>query len=83
MRIEGVRRGRPPGDPHRLPRLAKTTVKGIATTSFSYDDLSRLDLVTDWLGGVNDHEYDANGNRQSLRHFNGVTTTYGFNDLTV
>ncbi len=35
--------------------------------------------MTDPIGGVYDHNYDANGNRESLLFPNGVATTYAYN----
>ena len=51
------------------------------TTSYTYDEASRLDLVTDPLGRVYDHGYDANGNRASLSYPNTVTTSYSYDSL--
>ena len=47
----------------------------------SYDDASRLDIVTDPSGGTYDHDYDSNGNRAALSYPNGTSTSYVYDDL--
>jgi RHS repeat-associated protein len=51
------------------------------TTSYAYDDGSRLDVVTDPLGRAYDFGYDPNGNSTSLAHPNGTLTAYGYDSL--
>ena len=68
------------GNGNRLTLLA--TIGGQAhTTSYTYDDAGRLDVVTDPAGRPYDHGYDPNGNRHSLAHPNGVETVYAYDAL--
>jgi len=50
-------------------------------TAYSYDDASRLDLVTDPANRVYDLGHDATGNRSSLQHPNGTATAYTYDSL--
>ena len=43
--------------------------------------MNRLDTVTDPAGRAYTHAYDANGNRASLAHPNGVETAYTYDTL--
>ncbi|HEY3452275.1 MAG TPA: hypothetical protein VGK67_38375, partial [Myxococcales bacterium] len=62
-------------------RLA-TTIGGVEyATTYTFDALNRLDTVTDAAGRSYVHTYDANGNRESLSHPNGVATSYEFDAL--
>jgi len=51
------------------------------TTSYTYDDAGRLDVVTDPAGRAYDHGYDPNGNRDSLVHPNAAKTAYVYDNL--
>ena len=52
------------------------------TTTFTYDDASRLDIVTDPNLGTYDHEYDQMVTVSRSRHYpNGTNTTYVYDDL--
>jgi RHS repeat-associated protein len=51
------------------------------TTTYTYDDANRLDLVTDTAGRAYDHGYDLNGNRTSLNQPNGTVTSYTYDPL--
>jgi len=53
----------------------------VLTTTYTYDDASRLDIVTDPNLGTYDHDYDPNGNRAALSYPNGTNTTYLYDDL--
>jgi RHS repeat-associated protein len=62
-------------------RITATVAGTDYSTTYEYDDASRLDLVTDPATRIYDHGYDANGNRTSLQHPNGTTTSYVYNSL--
>lgn len=51
------------------------------TTTYTYDELSRLDTVTDPNGGVYTYGYDDNGRRTLLTQPNGTETSYQYDDL--
>ncbi len=68
------------GNGNRLT-LTATIGSQTHTTSYTYDDAGRLDVVTDPAGRPYDHGYDPNGNRQSLAHPNGVQTAYAYDTL--
>jgi RHS repeat-associated protein len=53
----------------------------VLTTSYSYDDASRLDIVTDPNGGQYDLDWDPNGNRSALSQPNGTDTSYTYDTL--
>ncbi|WP_415882126.1 Ig-like domain-containing protein [Neptuniibacter sp. QD34_54] len=48
--------------------------------SFSYDNLNRLETVTD-SSGTTTYGYDDVGNRTSISYGNGTSTTYNYDDL--
>jgi RHS repeat-associated protein len=53
----------------------------VLTTTYSYDDAGRLDIVTDPAGRTYDFAHDPNGNRQEVVYPNGVVTSYGYSNL--
>ena len=53
----------------------------VLTTTYSYDDASRLDIVTDPNGGQYGFDWDPNGNRSSLSQPNGTATSYIYDTL--
>jgi YD repeat-containing protein len=55
--------------------LTATVGASTLTTSYTYDALNRLQMVTDPTGRVYTSTYDPNGNRTALAYPNGVTTS--------
>ncbi len=64
-------------------RTSLTAEVGAATltTSYTYDALNRLSMVTDPQGGSYSYGYDASGNRSDLVYPNGTTTEYAYDIL--
>ena len=60
-------------------RASVTVASG--TTGYTYDELNRLETVTDPDGGVTVYTYDAVGNRESMTYPNGIVTSYDYDDL--
>src|SRR5213076_2885102 len=59
-----------------------STAGGVTkTTTYTYDDASRLEHVIDPEGRSIDLGYDANGNRTGLTYPNGTSTAYVYNSL--
>ncbi len=50
------------------------------STTFSYDELNRLESEADPLGNTTSYAYDAVGNRVSLTDAEGFTTNYVYDD---
>ena len=61
--------------------MTATVDTEVFTTAYTYDALNRLATMTDSQGGVTSAGYDANSNRTTLAHPNGVTTSYSFDAL--
>ncbi|MCP3999210.1 MAG: RHS repeat protein, partial [bacterium] len=61
--------------------LTATVGPQVFSTSYTYDALNRLATVTDAQGDVTTLSYDVNGNRATLQHPNGVTTTTAYDAL--
>lgn len=52
------------------------------TISYCYDNMGRLVSVTD-TEGTTTYSYDEVGNRVTTEYPNGLTTTYGYNEINV
>lgn len=53
---------------------------GNKTVTYTYDELNRLQTVTNWLSQTVTYEYDAAGRLTSLTNFNGTVTTFGYDN---
>ncbi|MFL0800735.1 MAG: tandem-95 repeat protein [Agarilytica sp.] len=51
-----------------------------SSTSYTYDDLNRLDTAVD-ASGTTDYDYDAVGNLQYVTYPNGLQTEYVYNTI--
>jgi RHS repeat-associated protein len=60
-------------------RTSLTVASG--TTSYTFDELNRLETVTDPDGGVTAYTYDAVGNRASVTYPNGTVAEYTYDAL--
>ena len=54
---------------------------GAGTTTYTYDDLNRVETVTDTSSGVTTYSYDLVGNMLSVAHANGTLTSYAYDNL--
>ena len=61
-------------------KIAETDPAGI-TTTFEYDEFSRLEAVIDALGAVTRYSYDEVGSKLTQTDPNGNTTTWAYDDL--
>ena len=56
-------------------------IAGTDTTRYTFDDLNRLQTVTDPDGGVTAYTIDRNGNRESIAYPNGTVAEYTYDSL--
>ena len=62
--------------------IAWTVTDSAGVTTFEYDQLDRLDLVTDVFGNRGSYGYDANGNRIAIGMPDFLrTVSYAFDEL--
>ena len=63
-----------------IPNASSGTTDTTAT-EYTYDNLNRLDTVTDHQSQVTTYTYDDVGNRETVSYPNGTTTTYVYDAL--
>lgn len=61
--------------------ITEITYPGNKKMIYTYDALNRLDtIIIDWLGKTAEYNYDASGRLETLENFNGIQTSFEYDN---